>query len=207
LIKNISADKAVKLMEIFNQTALEVCEGQQFDMNFESSDEVTVEKYIEMIRLKTAVLLGGALKIGAACADADPHEQSQLYSFGVELGVSFQILDDYLDVWGDPQLTGKRPGGDILANKKTYLLLTAMRDTSGSDRELLEKWLNEKDQDSRKIEVITELFEKMGLDDKAIELSRKYYQKAIGSLKKIDVPQDRKEDLLELAKQLVERNF
>ena len=207
LIKNITEGRALKLMEVFNQTALEVCEGQQFDMNFEKSDEVTVEKYIEMIRLKTAVLLGGALKIGAACADADPHEQSQLYNFGVELGVSFQILDDYLDVWGDPQLTGKRPGGDILANKKTFLLLTAMRDTSGSDRELLEKWLNKKDHQARKIEVITELFENMGLDNKAIELSRKYYQNAIGSLKKIDVPQERKEDLLELAKQLVERNF
>ena len=207
LVKNISADKAVKLMEVFNQTALEVCEGQQFDMNFENRDEVSVEEYLEMIRLKTAVLLGGALKIGAACAGAQPHEQSQLYSFGVELGVSFQILDDYLDVWGDPELTGKRPGGDILANKKTFLLLTAMQDASGSDRELLEKWLNEKNQDSRKVEVVTELFEKMGLDEKAKELSREYYQKAIGALKKIDVQESDKKDLLELAKQLVERNF
>jgi geranylgeranyl diphosphate synthase type II len=207
LIKNVSAEKAVKLMEVFNQTALEVCEGQQFDMNFESSDEVTVEKYLEMIRLKTAVLLGGALKIGAVCAGAEIHEQKQLYTFGVELGVSFQILDDYLDVWGDPKLTGKRPGGDILANKKTFLLLTAMQDASGSDRELLEKWLNEKDQDSRKVEVITELFEKMGLDEKAKELSREYYQNAIGALKKIDVPETDKKGLLELAKQLVERNF
>ena len=132
-------------MEIFGRTALEVCEGQQWDMEFESRNDVTVGEYIEMIRLKTSVLLAAALKIGAVLGGASSADAQKLYDFGIRMGLAFQLQDDYLDVYGNPAVFGKKIGGDILCNKKTYMLITALEQAKGENREELLRWLNAAD--------------------------------------------------------------
>ena len=131
-----------EVMEIFGRTALEVCEGQQWDMEFESHNDVTVSEYIEMIRLKTSVLLAAALKIGAVLGGASSADAQKLYDFGIQMGLAFQLQDDYLDVYGNPAVFGKKIGGDILCNKKTYMLITALEQAKGENREELLRWLN-----------------------------------------------------------------
>jgi geranylgeranyl diphosphate synthase type II len=136
-----------KVLELFNQTASEVCEGQQFDMNFESLETVSEEDYLEMIRLKTAVLLGLALKMGAVLAGAGKEDSQKLYDFGVNIGVGFQLKDDLLDVFADQAKFGKQVGGDIIANKKTFLLIKALELAEGKEAVELAFWLNQKDFD------------------------------------------------------------
>ena len=146
------------VVELFLKTALEICEGQQYDMEFERRDDVTEAEYIEMIRLKTAVLLGGALKIGAIIGGASETDADCIYRFGESLGLAFQLQDDWLDVYGDPARFGKKIGGDILNNKKTYMLINARQRVEGKDAEELSRWLSAAEYDpSEKIAAVTAL--------------------------------------------------
>ena len=153
-----------EVMEIFGRTALEVCEGQQWDMEFESRNDVTVGEYIEMIRLKTSVLLAAALKIGAVLGGASSADAQKLYDFGIRMGLAFQLQDDYLDVYGNPAVFGKKIGGDILCNKKTYMLITALEQAKGENREELLRWLNAADfVPEEKIAAVTAIYNKVGI--------------------------------------------
>lgn len=194
------------VLKVFNETAVSVCEGQQFDMNFETQSSVTLDDYIEMIRLKTAVLLGGSLKIGALIAGASTAESDLLESFGENLGIAFQIQDDILDVYGNPDKFGKQIAGDILANKKTYLLIKAQELATGSDAAELAHWLDATAyQAEDKITAITELYNRLGVRELAETAMQNYAEKAIEHLDAIAVPATRKEALRNFAAQLVVR--
>ena len=145
MMKECPLECVERVMEVFGRTALEVCEGQQWDMEFEHRLDVTVDEYIEMIRLKTSVLLAAALKIGAILGGAPEKDAQLLYDFGIKMGLAFQLQDDYLDVYGDPAVFGKKIGGDILCNKKTFMLITALSLAEGEDKETLLNWLRATD--------------------------------------------------------------
>ena len=145
LMADCASDKLKKVLDLFTETTMEICEGQQWDMEFETRMDVTVDEYIEMIRLKTSVLLAAALKIGALMADADEADADKLYEFGVKMGLAFQLQDDYLDVYGNPEVFGKNVGGDILCNKKTYMLITALELADDQQRQELNHWLTATD--------------------------------------------------------------
>ena len=152
------------VMDLFSLTALEICEGQQFDMEFETRDDVTEEEYLEMIRLKTSVLLAAALKLGAMLGGASEEDAARLYDFGMNLGVAFQLKDDLLDVYGDVKVFGKNIGGDILCNKKTYLLIQAYRQASDAQRAELERWVKAGQFDpAEKIAAVTALYDAIGV--------------------------------------------
>ena len=151
---------------IFSKTALEVCEGQQFDMDFETQENVCEAEYMEMIRLKTAVLLAASLKLGAVVGNASPTQADLLYDFGIHIGLAFQLQDDLLDVYGDPKTFGKNIGGDITTNKKTYLLIQALKRADATSRDQLERWLTLKDfQPDEKIKAVTAIFDQTNVKD------------------------------------------
>lgn len=194
--------------DVFLKTALEICEGQQYDMEFESRSDVCEEEYIEMIRLKTAVLLGGALKIGALIAGATDNDAKAIYDFGVNLGLAFQLRDDYLDVYGDARVFGKNIGGDILNNKKTYMLINAQRLAQGADREELDRWLSATDYDpAEKIAAVTALYNRLGVDRLCLEKIEQYDTLSLQQLDSLSVPADCTVPLRELAARLMQRNF
>lgn len=194
------------VLEVFNKTAIEVCEGQQIDMNFEARDEVSIDEYLEMIRLKTAVLLGGALKIGALIGDASAENAELLYQFGENLGLAFQLQDDILDVYGDPEKFGKQVGGDIISNKKTFLLIKALELAKGDDLLQLESWLNKKDLNpSEKVEAIKTLYNQLSIRKLAEDVMQNYATLALEAFEKINVPVENKKTLLSFAEMLVER--
>ena len=146
LLSGVPADKLPKVLQLFNKMATEICEGQQYDVDFESQECVTIEEYLKMIRLKTSVLLANALQIGAYIAGADEQAQEALYQFGINIGLAFQIQDDILDVWGDPKTFGKAVGGDISCNKKTFVYLEAMRllgEETGGEKQELQQWYSQ----------------------------------------------------------------
>lgn len=193
------------LLKIFSRTAKEVCEGQQMDMDFETMEEVSIDAYIEMIRLKTSVLLGAALEMGATVAKASVKDTQLIYDFGVNIGLAFQLQDDLLDLYADPDKFGKQVGGDILANKKTYLLLKAYELASPEQKSQLDAAMqHEKGQD--RILKVKELFDELGIPDHAEKVKTKYYKKALHSIKSVDVPEENKSSLLGLAKFLMERD-
>ena len=198
-----------EVLDVFSHTAMEICEGHQYDMEFEVRDDVTEDEYLNMIRLKTAVLLGGALKIGAIIAEAGATSAEKLYQFGVNIGLAFQLKDDYLDVYGDPVVFGKKIGGDILNNKKTYMLINALRLANGEDKEELLGWLNREDFDSKeKISCITALYNRLGIKELCENKMQEYYSKACGCLKSIEVEDDSyKSPLLQLASDLMYREY
>lgn len=201
--KNARIDE---LLPLFSATALEVCEGQQFDMDFESRDNVTVDEYLEMIRLKTAVLIASSLRIGAILADANQADADLLYEFGINVGLAFQLQDDWLDVYGNPDVFGKKRGGDICANKKTYLLLKATEACDPLMLELLNHWLLKSDFDpEQKIAAITAIYDKTGVSEVTRNLMRSYHDKALIALEKIAVPADRKDALIAFADEVMER--
>ena len=197
-----------EVMEIFGRTALEVCEGQQWDMEFESRNDVTVGEYIEMIRLKTSVLLAAALKIGAVLGGASSADAQKLYDFGIRMGLAFQLQDDYLDVYGNPAVFGKKIGGDILCNKKTYMLITALEQAKGENREELLRWLKTADfVPEEKIAAVTAIYNKVGIAgycDAQIEI---YYQEGLQLLNEVDVDDARKENLRIFVHHLMERKL
>ena len=147
-----------KVLKLFTTTALEIGEGQQYDMEFETRNDVKEEEYIEMIRLKTSVLLACALKIGAVLADASEEDAENLYKFGEQIGLAFQLQDDFLDVYGDTKVFGKAIGGDILAGKKTFMLINALAHANDSQRKELEQWLAINDRPKENIEAVTRLY-------------------------------------------------
>ena len=193
------------LFNVFNQTAIEVCEGQQMDMDFESSSSVTIDAYIEMIRLKTSVLIGAALKMGAIVArEKNPQNIQNIYDFGVNIGLAFQIQDDLLDLYTASDKFGKRMGGDILANKKTFLLLKAYELANPKQKEELDKQLNNKDGED-KIRAFKALFEQLDVRTEAEKKKQEFYQKALTNIENIEVPNENKRNLLQLAEQLMSR--
>lgn len=191
-------------LETFNATARGVCEGQQLDMEFEQQAIVSIPEYINMIRLKTAVLLGGAMKLGAQVAGADHNEAEQLYQFGLNLGIAFQLQDDILDVYGDPEKFGKQVGGDIIANKKTLLLLKLKELASTEDLRKLEAQSTNKDH-TEKVKHITGLYSAYNIPELAGIEMRNYADKAFDALTAVKVPEARKSELLELADLLMSR--
>ena len=199
-------EKLPDVMRIFSKTAIEIDEGQQYDVDFETRNDVTEAEYIEMIRLKTSVLLACALQIGATLADAPKEDAEALYRFGENLGLAFQLQDDYLDVYGDPVVFGKKIGGDILCNKKTFMLINALLHASEKDRAELQQWLESKDcNPDEKIKAVTALYTKIGVDRMAKERMNAYYVEAEACLAKVSLPEQRKQMLHGIALELMGR--
>ena len=184
LLSDVPSDKLPKVLRLFNKMATEICEGQQYDVDFESMEHVTKDEYLMMIRLKTSVLLATALQIGAYIADANEQAQEALYQFGINIGLAFQIQDDILDVWGDPKTFGKAVGGDISCNKKTFVYLEAMR--RGGERrggERLEEWYSQVLEDNtEKIAAVKAIFEQLGVREACEAMVEDYTQKALAIL-------------------------
>lgn len=195
-----------EVLDIFLQTAIEIDEGQQFDIDFETREDVREEEYIEMVRLKTSVLLACALKIGATMADAPSQDTEALYRFGEKLGVAFQLQDDFLDVYGDYKTFGKRIGGDILCNKKTYMLINALRLASPEQRAELQKWLAATEYDEEeKIQAVTRLYTAVGVDKLALQAIDAYFREAEKELALVNLTEEKKKNLWGLALQLMGR--
>ena len=188
------------------KVALEVCEGQQYDLNFETINDVTLDEYIEMIRLKTAVLLGSVLKIGAIMADADEQGKKAVYDFGIALGIAFQLQDDLFDCYGDVKVFGKLPGGDIADNKKTYLYLKALELASDDDKRRLEDFFKmPKGRDDAKMKAVLEIFDKYNVRQIVTDVMTKYYENSLRHLDSIALPEERKTVLRNYASSLYNR--
>lgn len=195
-----------ELLRIFNRVALEVCEGQQLDMDFEEMDGITQEQYIHMIRLKTSVLLGGALEMGAILADASLKDRQLIYDFGVNLGIAFQLQDDILDAFGDPKTFGKQVGGDIIVNKKTILHILLEQSLQGEDKTCFQQLLTLPEVEAdRKVESMKQLYERYTIKAAADRLKQAYTQKAYANLEAIQVEQEQKSQLFDLADRLMHR--
>ena len=206
LMADCSEDKLAEVLRIFTETTMEICEGQQWDMEFETRMDVKVDEYINMIRLKTSVLLAAALKIGAVLADAPSEDAQKLYDFGVKMGLAFQLQDDWLDVYGDSNVFGKNIGGDILCNKKTYMLITALERANEVQREALESWLNAVDYvPAEKIAAVTTLYNEIGVGRCCEEKVETYYSEGLAVLESIALPEERKEILKTFACSLMNR--
>ena len=190
LLAEVPADKLAKVLKMFNQMGTEICEGQQYDVDFESQEEVSIEEYLKMIRLKTAVLLANALKMGAYIAGAKDEQQEMLYEFGIHIGLAFQIQDDILDVWGNPETFGKAVGGDISCNKKTFVYLEAKGqlgdEARGDEAMRLEEWYSHVLEDNtEKIAAVKEIFEQLGVRERCEKVVEEYTQVALDILEKL----------------------
>ncbi len=196
------------VMDLFNKTAIEIYEGQQWDMDYEYRNDVTVDEYINMIRLKTSVLLGCALKMGALLADANAKDAEMLYEAGVNMGLAFQLRDDVLDVWGDPKTFGKEIGGDIMNNKKTFLLINAMRLAQGDDADELRHWLNDPyaTRDD-KVAGMTRLYERLGVRQLAEEAIARYNDLAVSAFNQVGMADEDKQAFVSMANKLAGRNY
>ena len=204
-LNRIESGNLRSVVSLFNKTAREVCEGQQQDMDFEKSKQVLMPEYIRMIELKTSVLLAASLQIGAMLAGANVPDQQHLYEFGKNLGISFQVQDDYLDAFGDPEKFGKQTGGDIMAGKKTFLLIKALEQASAAQLRELEEI--EEDGSTGKIARCLAVYKACGVDRWARELKEQYKQKALHCLKQIEADPIRKKPLLQLADFLIQREY
>ena len=205
-LENTPAHLWTKLFPIFTRTALEVCEGQQYDMNFETCEEVTLDEYFNMIRLKTAVLLGAALQLGAIIGGASDDDAQHLYDFGIAIGIAFQLKDDYLDTFGDEKSFGKRIGGDIVCGKKTFLLINALTQSTNDDRLLIQNTLADKLMpEEQKIRTITAVYEKLEIPSLCEKAMSEYYNRALLALTKITGNQNDKQPFMALAQQLMGR--
>jgi geranylgeranyl diphosphate synthase type II len=194
-----------EVMSLFSETATQICCGQQLDMEFEQRLDVTLDEYNEMIRLKTAVLLGCALKCGAIAAGAGASDSDALYDFGINIGLAFQLMDDLLDVFGNPDTFGKKIGGDIVCNKKTFLQITALQ--AEETREELLGWINKEHFGEReKIDAVTSLYNRINLKKKTLELIQGYYEKGLESLGRVARTDEQKTELLYVAETLLTRN-
>ena len=189
MLSGLPPEKLKEVLPAFNKTAREVCEGQQLDMNFEKRSTVHEKEYIEMIRLKTAVLLGFSLQFGAMLADAPKADQQALYKFGTAVGIGFQLKDDLLDVFGDQEKFGKQVGGDIISNKKTFLLIQALEKSKGKMNQELVEWLNvKKFNKKKKVEAVTHIYKKLGVDVHTAQKAESYFHKGFSLLEKISGP-------------------
>ena len=197
-----------KVLKLFTTTALEIGEGQQFDMEFENRNDVKEEEYIEMIRLKTSVLLACALKMGAILADASDEDAENLYKFGEQIGLAFQLQDDYLDVYGDTKVFGKEIGGDITSNKKTYMLINAFNLANEAQRAELQKWVNAEEFDRKeKVAAVTRLYNEIGIDKLAQDKIAYYFEQSKKYLDAVSVPAERKEELAKYAQKMMKRQY
>ena len=205
LLSESSPEILPEVLNLFNTTAVEVCEGQQMDMNFESRHDVTISEYIEMIRLKTSVLLGASLKMGALVARASEENQQYIYDFGQNIGIAFQIQDDILDLYADPDKFGKQVGGDVIANKKTLLYLPAVSKVTLEQKEILKQLHNEQDI-GLKVKRTRELFDHLQVRQACKQMMHNYYDTAMDSLKKIAINDKHKATLIALAEFLIQRD-
>ncbi len=197
-----------KVFDIFTKTAIEVCEGQQYDIDFETQAQVSHVEYIEMIRLKTSVLLAASMKIGAILGNANDEDADLLYSYAENLGIAFQIQDDILDCFGDESLVGKQPGGDIIQNKKTLLWIEALQKSNNNNDAKLQEWMTKTSFDNNeKVNAIKAIFNDYNIKDFASNERDIYVEKSIAALSKINLPADKKEILKSLVDYLVMRNF
>lgn len=188
LIAEVDDQHLRQVLQLFSQCATGVCEGQQYDMDFENSDEVSVDDYLEMIRLKTAVLLGFALELGGIIGGASSKDQAILRTFGENIGIAFQIKDDLLDVFGDQQKVGKQIAGDIIANKKTYLLIKALEKADEATFDQLNDWIDAKEFDAKKkVKEVTAIYIKLGVKEEAEALMNDYFTNALASLHHLEV--------------------
>ena len=207
LMADCASDKLKKVLDLFTETTMEICEGQQWDMEFETRMDVTVDEYIEMIRLKTSVLLAAALKIGALMADAPEAEADKLYEFGVKMGLAFQLQDDYLDVYGNPEVIGKNVGGDIICNKKTYMLITALELADDNQRLELTRWLTATDYvPAEKISAVTRIYYEVGVDKRCQAIVEDLYKQGLAILDGVALPAERKQELQNFVCGLMGRN-
>ncbi len=204
--KAASKEKAQAVQALFAETALEIGDGQQYDMEFETRNDVTEEEYIEMIRLKTSVLLACALKIGALLADAPADDADKLYRFGEQMGLAFQLQDDYLDVYGNEAVFGKAIGGDILCNKKTYMLINALNRADSATRKELNAWLAATDYDPKqKIAAVTDIYNKVGIARLAQDKIEHYFAESSKCLASLNVSSERKAVLAAYADAMMSR--
>lgn len=195
------------LIRLFSQTALEVCEGQQYDMDFETSLTVSIADYLEMIRLKTAVLLAASLKLGALAANAPAKAADQLYDLGLNLGIAFQLQDDLLDVFADQDKFGKKIGGDIVSNKKTFLLLKALDVSDPESKAVILDWIQRKNFDAEeKVIAVSAVYDKLNIKKITEDHIEKYFQSAINILDDIELPEEKKAELNHLANQILNRD-
>lgn len=202
------ADKLGEVLSLFTQTALEIGEGQQYDIDFEKRNDVSEEEYIEMIRLKTSVLLACALKIGAVLAGASQADADNLYKFGEQIGLAFQLQDDYLDVYGDPKVFGKAVGGDITSNKKTYMLINAFNRADNRQRTELQRLISAETFDrNEKVAAVTALYNEMGIDKMAKDKMDFFFEQGKRYLDAVSVPEERKCELRAYAERMMKRNY
>jgi len=206
LLADSPSEHLPEVLRVFNKMAQEVCEGQQLDMDFEETSTVSEEVYINMIRLKTSVLLGAALEIGAILGGANHKDRKLIYDFGVHMGIAFQLQDDILDVYGDPLKFGKQVGGDIIENKKTFLLINALQLAQNKDAEELKHWFSSTEfNPEEKVRVVRAIFDKLGIKQLAEEAKANYAHKAYASLDKVDLPSEKKRSLIAFAQNLLIR--
>ncbi len=206
-LEKVGPEILPKVLPVFSKMAVEVCEGQQLDMDFETRDDVTLPEYLEMIAFKTSVLIGAAFQMGALVGGASQSESELLYEFGLDLGISFQIMDDYLDVYGDPEKFGKQVGGDILANKKTLLLIEAIKRSEGTEYEdSLKKWLATSEISDKKVAEVTKIFTNLNIDSFALDYAKDYYDKALGLLDKLNLSDQKLSEIKEFAQWLLNRD-
>lgn len=202
-LAHIHVDRLPAILQLFNRTATQVCEGQQLDMDFESQENVSMDAYLEMITLKTSVALAASLQAGAILGGADSADLDKIYAFGKALGIAFQMQDDYLDAFGNPEKFGKQKGGDILANKKTFLLLYTLQKASPTQLQELRSFMQ--NEANNKVEKVIQLFKDCGVDDWAMSMQNKYLEGAFAQLDAISVDAKRKEPLKKLALNLLHR--
>lgn len=206
-MKQCDREHLNEVMDVFIETALQIGEGQQFDMEFETRDDVSEAEYIEMIRLKTSVLLACALKIGAILAGASAEDQENLYKFGEQIGLAFQLQDDFLDVYGDSKVFGKVIGGDITSNKKTFMLINAMLKAEGDDKQELMKWIDAKEFNrEEKVAAVTALYNKLGIDKMALDKIEYYFNESRKYIDAVSVPAERKQQLLAYTAKMMKRD-
>ncbi|MBS0000907.1 MAG: polyprenyl synthetase family protein [Cyclobacteriaceae bacterium] len=206
LLLEVQPDKIHRVIKDFNNCAAQVCEGQQMDMDFETQPRVSEDEYIRMIRYKTAVLLGYSLSLGGILADANESDILLLTDFGINLGIGFQLMDDLLDVFADNHKFGKQVGGDIITNKKTLLLITAIELTRGREQEDLYRWIEMKNFDpAEKVQAVKAIYEKTGIRELAIDKMNHYFSNAQQDLDKIAVSEGKKVDLRDLTDYLMKR--
>ncbi len=201
-------DNLREILEIFNKSAIEVCEGQQFDLNYETQKDVSIADYTKMIMLKTAVLIGASLKTGASIAKAPKEEAEKIYDFGINLGIAFQLRDDILDIFGDESEFGKKTGGDIITNKKTFLYLKSFELAEGETLLSITKYFNDKSiDDTTKVKTVKEIYNKLKVRELAEEEITKYSQKAFYHLDNINIEDNKKLELRSLAEKLMVRKY
>ena len=205
-VEDCDPAKLPAVFKVFIQTTLEIGEGQQLDVEFETRNDVTEDEYIEMIRLKTSVLLACACKVGSIMADAPAEDIENMYKFGEKLGLAFQLQDDLLDVYGDPAVFGKNIGGDITSNKKTYMLINAVNRANPAQREQLMKWIDAKEFDrNEKVKAVTELYNEIGIRELCEQKIEEYYQKSLVYLAKVNLPEERQAELKAYAAEMMKR--